>query len=100
MHKLKEHEAYLALLKIFPKYFTLFHVKGHQDDLKTWNELTIPERLNNRADIIATNIAKPPLNIILPSALFAIYLHKRYIHLSFKQCIRDSCYENEARSFL
>ena len=44
--------------------------------------------------------AKPPLNITLPSDPFAIYLHKKYIHLSFQQRIRDSCYENEARSFL
>ena len=34
MHKLKEHEAYHALLEIVSKYFTLFHVKGHQDYLK------------------------------------------------------------------
>ena len=84
IHKLKEHEAYLALLKIIPKHFTLSHVKGHQDYLKTWNELAIPERLNNT----------------LPSAPFAIYLHKKYIHFSFQQRIRDSYYENEARSFL
>ena len=35
IHKLKEHEVYLALLKIIPKHFTLSRVKGRQDYLKT-----------------------------------------------------------------
>ena len=56
MNKLKEHEAHLALLKIIPKHFTLSHVKGHQDALKTLDELTIPERLNYRADIFSQRV--------------------------------------------
>ena len=88
------------MLKIIPKHFTLSHVKGHQDNLKTWDELAILEYLNERADIIATNKAKPPLNIPLPSAPFASYIHQQCIHLSFQQRIHDSCYENEARLFL
>ena len=100
IHKLKEHEVYLALLQTIPKHFTLSHVKGHQHNFKTWDELTIPERLNKRADIIATSKANPPLNIPLPSAPFAIYTHQQYVHLSFQQRIRDSCYGNAAKSFL
>ena len=75
IHKIKEHKAYLALLPLIPNHFHLSHVKDHQDDLKSWDELTIPERLNIQADLIATKQAKPPLNIPLPSAPFAIYIH-------------------------
>ena len=74
IHKLKEHEAYLALFTMIPNNFHLHHVKGHQDELKTWKDLTIQERLNVQADIIATKKAKPPLNLPLPSAPFAIYI--------------------------
>ena len=77
IHKRKEHEAYLALLPMISKNFHLYHVKGHQDELKTWEDLTTPERLNIQADLIATKKAKPPLNIPLPSAPFAIYIHQK-----------------------
>ena len=35
--------------------FAIQWVKGHQDDEKSWEELTIPERLNCRADELAEN---------------------------------------------
>ena len=100
IHKIKEHEAYLALLPLIPKHFHLYHVKGHQGDTKSWDDLAIPERLNIQADLIAMKQAKPPLNIPLPSAPFAIYIHQKYIHLNFQQRIRESCNEQEAKSFL
>ena len=46
---LKEHEAYPVLLNFTPKDFTLSQVKGHQDDFKTWDELTVLERLNKKS---------------------------------------------------
>ena len=100
IHKLKEHEACLALLNILPKYFNLTHVKGHQDDFKTTYELPIPERLNIETNIITTSKAKPPLNVPLSSAPFAIYVHQKYVYLNFQKRIRESCFENEAKTFL
>ena len=35
IHKIKEHEVYLALLPLIPNHFHLYHVKGHQDDTKS-----------------------------------------------------------------
>ena len=70
------------------------------NDLKSWDELNIPERLNIQADLIVTKQAKPPLNIPLPSAPFAIYIHQKYIHFNFQQRVRDRCNEQEAKSFL
>ena len=98
--KLKEHKGHLALLK--NNLQELYSVSCQRSPrwLQTWYELTIPEHLDKSADIIATNKAKPSLNIPLPSAPFAIYIHQQYIHLSFQQRIRDSYYENEVRSFL
>ena len=61
--ELKEHEAYLALLTMIPANFHLYHVKGRQDESKNWENLTTPERLNVKTDLIATKHAKPPLNI-------------------------------------
>ena len=68
-HKIKEHEDYFELLNILPKYFSIIYVKGHQDDSKTPEDLTIPERLNIEADIIAISKTKNPLNISLPSVI-------------------------------
>ena len=96
----KEHEVYLALLPLIPKYFQLYHVKGHLDDTKSWDDLTIPECLNIQEDLNATKQSKPPLNIPLPSASFAIYIHQKNIHLNFQQRIRESYNEQEAKSFL
>ena len=90
----------LDIYNILPKNFHLTHVKEHQDNLKISDELTIPERLNIEADIIATSKTKTYLNIALPSASLAIYVHQKYIHLNFKQNIRASYFENEAKSIL
>ena len=57
---------------------SLYHVKGHQDESKNWEYLTTPEKLNVKADLIATKNARPPLNIPIPSAPFAIYIQKKY----------------------
>ena len=100
IHKLKVHKAYLALLNILPKNFHLTHVKGHQDDFKTTAELTIPEGLNIETDIIATSKTNSPLNILLPSAPFAIYVHQKYTNLNFQQRIHEIYFENEAKIFL
>ena len=98
--KIKEHEAYLALLDIPLKHLHLTQVKEHQDDFKNTAELTTPEQLNIEDDIIATSKVKPPLNIPLPSVPLAIYVNQKYIHLNFQQRIRESCFENEAKIFL
>ena len=100
IHKLKGHEAYLVLLNILPKNFHLIHVKGHQDDFKTTAELTISERLNIETDIIATSKTNSPLNILLPSSSFAIYVHQKYTNLNFQQRIHEICFENETKIFL
>ena len=100
IHKIKEYEAYLALLNIPSKYFSITHVKGYQDDFKTPEKLTIPQRLNIDAYIIATSKVKLPLNIYLPSATFVTYVNTKYIHINFQKRIRDNCFEQDARKFL
>ena len=99
-HKIKEHEAYLALLNIIPNHFNISHVKEHQDDLKIPDELEILEQLNIAADIIATSKAKRPLDISFPSTPFANYANQKYIHIKFQKRIRESCFEHEVQQFL
>ena len=85
---------------MIPANFHLYHVKGHQDESKNWEDLTTPERLNVQADLIATKHARPPLNIPIPSAPFAIYIQQKYIHLNFQQRIRETCSEQDAKLFI
>ena len=59
INKLKEHEAYLALLTMIPANFHLYLVKGHQDESKKWEDITTPERLNVKADLITTKTQDP-----------------------------------------
>ena len=83
MHEIKEHEAYIALLAIIPKHITISHAKGRQHDIKTYKDLTIPERMNIEEDIIAIIKANPLLNISLLTTPFAIYVKTDYIHINF-----------------
>ena len=78
---------------MIPTNFHLYHVKDQQDELKNWEDVTTPERLNVQADLIATKKARPPLNLPLPLAPFAIYIQQNYIHLNFQQRIRETCSE-------
>ena len=56
--------------------------------------------MNVQADLIATKKARPPLNLPLPSAPFAIYIQQNYIHLNFQQRIRETCSEQDAKLFI
>ena len=82
------------------KNFHLYHVKGHQYELKNWEDLSTPERLNVQADLIATKKAKPPLNLPLPSAPFAIYIQQNYIHINFQKRICETCSAQGAKWFI
>ena len=73
IHKIRESEAYLAMLSFLPVNFAINHIKGYQDEVEPSKDLTIIEKLNVDADKIATTCAKIPINIHLPSAPFAIY---------------------------
>ena len=74
IHKIKESEAYLAVLSCLPTNFVITHIKGHQDEQKSYQVLTIEEKLNVDADAIATSCATKSLNTHLPSAPFVIYV--------------------------
>ena len=56
--------------------------------------------MNVQADLIATKHARPPLNIPIPSAPFAIHMQQKYIHLNFQQRIRETCSEQDAKLFI
>ena len=81
IHKIKESEAYLAILSCLPANFVITHIKGHQDETKPYHDLTIAEKQNADADTIATFCASKPIHIHLPSAPFPIFVKGEYIHL-------------------
>ena len=100
IYKIKESETYLAILSCLPANFVINHIKGHQDEIKAYQDLTIVEKLNVDADTIATTCATSSINVHLPSAPFAIYVMGDYIHLPPHKRIREVSFENEAQQFL
>ena len=79
MFKKTEQETYRIILQIQTPQFQIIHVRGHQDDDKTFEELEILAQFNIKADIVATTKATTPINTHLLSAPFAIYINDRYI---------------------
>ena len=80
IHKIKESEAYLSILSCLPTHFVITHIKGHQDEQKSYQNLTIVEKRNVDADTIATLCATKSLNTHLSSAHFAIYGKGEYMY--------------------
>ena len=52
--------------------FTIEHVKGRQDDYRSYKDLPIKTRLNIDADEIATSSSPIPLNYHIQSTKFVI----------------------------
>ena len=100
LYKQTEQKAYRIILRIQTKQFTIIHVKDHQDDKKTTEELDIPAKLNIEADIVATTKETTPINTHLLSAPFAIYINARYIPYHFGREIRLQQFSKDARLFL
>ena len=100
LFKQTEQEAYRIILRIQTKQFTIIHVRGHQDDEKTIEELDTPSKLNSEADILATTKATTSINTHLLSAPFTIYINARYIPYHFEREIRMQQFSKEARLFL
>ena len=71
-YKTTDHEAVLHLQICLPANVVAFHVKGHQDKRKKWEDLTIPERLNIQADELIGNNATVPLNTHIMNTSLAI----------------------------
>ena len=100
IYKIKESEAYLEILSCLPVNFVINHIKGHQDEIKPYHDLTIAEKLNVDADTIAPTCATKPINIHLPSAPFAIYVIGDYIHFPPHKRIQEVSLEDEGQQFL
>ena len=58
LFKQTEQEAYRIILQIQNPQFQILHVRSHQDEVKTIEELDIPAKLN----IEATIKARTPIN--------------------------------------
>ena len=99
IHKIIEHEAYLALLNILLKYFNIIHVKDRQDDFKTPEDITIPERLKLRGWHYCYKLSSTPSLISIPSTFFPSYVNIQYIHINFQKWIQESSFENNAHNF-
>ena len=95
-----EQEAYRIILQIQNPQFQIIHVRGHQDDVKTIEELDIPAKLNIKADIAETTKSRTPINTHLLSAPFAIYIKGRYIPYQFERELRHQHFSEEGKQFL
>ena len=78
IHKIKELEAYLAIISCLPANFVITHVKGHQDETNPYHNLTTAGKLNVDADTISNSCVTKPIKIHLPSAPFAIFVKGKY----------------------
>ena len=74
IHKIKEYEAYLAILVTLPPNFSIIHIKVHQDKIKNFADLTTPEYLNVDVDKLTINNTKN-LNLYPSSAKFVTYVN-------------------------
>ena len=81
IHKIKESEAYLAIISCLQVNFVINYIKGYQYEITPYNDLTITEKLNVDADTITTTCNTKPININLSSDPFAIHVKGEYIHL-------------------
>ena len=74
LYKTTEHEAFKLLSTIIPNNFKINHIKSHQDDECSYNELPLTAKLDVQADKIATQYARKPINTHLLTSPFAIYV--------------------------
>ena len=72
LHKSTDQEAFHLIMQILPKSFTIEHVKGHQDNYRSYKDLPIKVRLNIDADEIETSSSSIPLNHYIQSTKFVI----------------------------
>ena len=100
LHKNTEGEALSIILQLSPSNFTIEHVKGHQDDKITYNDLDVKALLNIDADSIATSTSTIPINTHAISLPFAMYINNKYIHHRSDHSVRIDSHKNEAQLFL
>ena len=89
LYKLKEQDALQTVLSLIPPYFSIRHIKAHQDDNESYNNLTLDAKLNVDADYIATEHVSIPINTHILIPPFAIYLNQKYIHQRIENQIRE-----------
>ena len=80
LYKWKEQDALQTVLSLIPPNFSTRHIKAHQDDNVSYNNITLDSKLNVDADYIATNHVSIPINTQISIPSFAIYMNHKYIH--------------------
>ena len=99
LYKTTEHEAFKLLSTIIPNNFKINHIKSHQDDECSYNDLPLTAKLDVQADKISTQYARKPINTHLLTSPFAIYVTNRYIPQNIDSKIRESSHSNIAQEF-
>ena len=94
-----DHEAVHLLKKYLPSQLSINHVRSHQDKRKKKCNLTTAEHLNIAADERVGSTSSRPINSHM-NTQFAIYIDGNYIPNQYRNKIRSTSGENEARVFL
>ena len=97
--KTADHDAVYLLKEYIPCHFTIHHVRSHQDQRKKACNLTTAERLNIAADEVVGSTSCRPIHSHINTP-FALYLDGIYIPNHYRNKIRSSSGESEAREFL
>ena len=100
LYKLKEQVAVQTILSLIPPNFSIRHIKAHQDDNVSYNNLSLNDKLNVDADYIATNHTSIPINTHLLIPPFVIYLNNKCIHQRIENQIRVKIDAQEAQDYL
>ena len=58
IYKTTQNEAYTLISTIIPYNYNLFHIKRHQDDGCSYDESTLPAKLNIKAEKLSTQHAR------------------------------------------
>ena len=94
-----DHDAVYLLKDYLPSRFNTQHVRSHQDERKPEITLIIAERLNIMVDKLVGETAGNPINS-QRNAPFAIYINGIYHRNKYRNKIRSTSGECEAREFL
>lgn len=71
-----EEEAYTLIHSLTPRYFSIEHVYGYQDNAKAISSIDTKGKLNMKSDAISTSHSLEPVNLHLLSTVIAIYINK------------------------
>ena len=94
-----DHDAVCLLKQYLLSNFKIQHVRSHQYKIKPESKLTTVERCNKKANELVENTLGRPISSHIHTS-FVIYVNRIYHSNKYRNKIRSTSGEREAREFL